>query len=290
LQPDSERDLIPAWQDGNLSAARQIVAMHQSEAIYVSYLLTGEHDQAIALAETGFLTLFNQSRTGDPDVEPRLLLLNLIAQSFLRGDYRERIRPDSGGLLLEPAPARFNVDDRRTLLLAALGRLDSRERAILILRDFSGLATGEITRLQERRGEPLVAPMETARQRVRQSLDIPAGDPLRPAFVEATFSAPRTEIWSRIEHDVAAIQQRSRKQSRLISAAIIVVILAILAGGTLALLGGAKDGTSSNSAGSQPGQQPASLPAGPTVGQSIDRSQNLRPPCQSRRPAFHRGC
>ena len=278
MQHDSQTDLIPAWQDGNLSAARQITSTFQSEAISVAYLLTGDRDAAVALAETGFLRLLRMTTSGDPDIDARLTLLNLIGQSYLRDDFRERVQPDVGGLLIESAPNRFQVDDRRTLLLAALGRLDNRERAILILRDFSGLDTSEITRLQERRGEPLVAPMETARQRIRQSVDIPAGDPLRPTFVEATFNAPRVDIWSRIEDDVTAIQARSRNQSRLISIGIVAVVMLVLVGGMLALLDSGGDGDDSNNFGAQPaGEPPTSLPAGPTVGQSIDMEPTPTP-------------
>lgn len=278
MQHDIQPDLISAWQSGSLDAARQIVSMHQPEAINVAYLLTGERDAAVALAETAFLRLFEVSSKGDPDIDPRITLLNLIGQSFLRGDYKERERPDSGGLLVGPAPARFQVDDRRTLLLAALSRLEQRERAILILRDFSGLDTSEMTRLQERRGEPLVAPMETARQRVRQSVDIPAGDPLRPAFVEAIFNAPRSDIWARVEDEVAAIQSRHRNQSRLISLGIVGVVLVLLVGGMIALLSGGGDEGSGRAGADVPAfPTRSSLPAGPTVGQSIDMEPTPTP-------------
>ncbi|HEV2126034.1 MAG TPA: hypothetical protein VGW38_25030, partial [Chloroflexota bacterium] len=216
MQRDTEDDRTPTSQQGNLVTAQQLVGALQSEALYVSFLLTGDRQAAIALAETAFLELFEQTNMSELDSDARAQLLLLIGKSFLRGDYKERIERNApAGLFIEPGPTRYGVDNRRTLLLAALGRLSDRERAGLVLGELGGLDSGTLNTLLERRNEPLAAPMETARQRVRQSVDVPPGEPLRSVLVEATFDAPRINLWPRLEEPLVEIQCRRRKHSQL---------------------------------------------------------------------------
>lgn len=236
MQREPERDLIVAWQQGNLTAARQLVAMLQSEALAVAYLLTGERQNATAVAEAGLLALFQHSRSGDPDIDRRNQLLTLLAQTYLGGDYKARLEQSDPALLPEPSPAHFNVDNRRSLLLAALGRLESRERTALILHDFSGLDASDLTTLA-RHNNSLIGALDAARARVRQSIDVPANEPLRRSFAEASMDAPRVDLWPRLEGSLADILRRERTQSRIISAGIVAVAVIILLAGSLALFG-----------------------------------------------------
>lgn len=254
MQRDTERDLISAWQQGNLGAARQLVTALQSEALYVSYLLTGERTAAVALAESGFLDLFEQAKTSEPDFDVHIRLLRLIGHSFLRGDYKQRERDDLPvGLALDSGPARFGVENRRTRLLAALGRLENRERTALVLGDFSGLERDELNAILERRNDTLTAPVETARQRVRQSLDIASGESLRPVLAEATFDAPRIDLWPRLEDTVTDIQRHQRQQSQIITYSIVAIVLVVLLAGIAALFSDQifSDGDSEGTAGAQ---------------------------------------
>lgn len=268
LQRDTERDSIPTWQQGNLVAAQQLVSTLQSEALYVSFLLTGDRQAAIALAEAGFLEFFGQNRVSEPDADGRTQLLLLIGKSFLKGDYKERIERDApAGLFTDPGPTRYGVDNRRTLLLAALGRLNDRERAGLVLGDLSGLDSTTLNTLLERRNEPLAAPMETARQRVRQSVDIPAGEPLRSALVEATFDAPKINLWPRLEEPLTDIQRRRRKQSQLITYGVVGAVLLVLVAsvallfGDVLLNGSEAEGSTS---GGEASEEATALPPEPT--------------------------
>ncbi|CAN5265814.1 hypothetical protein BH23CHL1_BH23CHL1_08320 [soil metagenome] len=267
MQRDTERDPTPTWQQGNLVAAQQLVGSLQGEALYVSFLLTGDRQAAIALAETGFLELFEHTRTSELDSDARTRLLLLIGKSFLKGDYTERIERDApAGLFADPGPTRYGVDNRRTLLLAALGRLNDRERVGLVLGDLSGLDSSTLNTLLERRNEPLAAPMETARQRVRQSVDLPAGEPLRSVLVEATFDAPKINLWLRLEAPLTEIQRRQKQQSQFITYGIVGAVLLVLVVGIAVLFGdGLLNGSEAegSSSGSAASEETTAIPTEP---------------------------
>ena len=269
MQRETERDLIAAWQEGNLTAARQLVSLLQADALNVAWLLTGNQASAVALAESAFLVLLERSRTDDLDTDRRAQLLTLLGQSFLRGDYRARIEENAPAFMpLQQTPARFNVDNRRSLIMAALGRLEDRERVALVLQDFSGLEVSELTRLAERRNDPLLGPMDTARLRVRQSLDLPAGEPLRRTFVEATFDAPRIDLWQRLEEPITDIHSRKRNQARLITFGVLAVIAVALVGGFIALFGDTLFDSATdngNRAAAQPIERPTMIIPTPTI-------------------------
>jgi hypothetical protein len=76
--------------------------------------------------------------------------------------------------------------------------------------------------------------METARQRLRQSLDIPQGESVRPALLDAGFDGPRDDLWPGLEDHVAEIQRGEQRRGQLmtygvVAAIVLVALIAIVA-------------------------------------------------------------
>lgn len=234
-----ERDPVGAWPSGDTLDAQIFVRARQSEVLSVAYLLTTGRDRARGLAIAAFLKFFEDAETLDPDADPRMVLLVYVGRCFLRGEYEaEPARPLV--MFNEPATQKYGVESRRARTLAALGRLDERERVALVLSEVGGFEPEDLNRVIERGNTLLVAPMETGRQRIRQSLDIPSGQPVRPALLETGFDGPRDDLWTHLEEPVAEIRNRSRRRNRLLTygaaagvALLAVVLLLVLAGDTL---------------------------------------------------------
>lgn len=234
MQRDSQQDVINAWQAGSVQAAQMFVRRHQAEIRGIAYLLTLDQNTARGLAHATFEQFFQSIRTIDPDSDPRIALLTRLGRTFLRKEY-EAEAPNPVAFMATPLPQKYGVENQRDRVTAALGRMDERERVALVLGEVAGFEPGQLNTVLERGNNALVAPMETGRQRLRQSLDIPAGNPVRPALLDAMFDGPQDDIWPAIEDNVAQIQRNEQRRGQLFTWGIAAGVILILLAGIIAL-------------------------------------------------------
>lgn len=234
MQQESQLDPIRAWQAGSLQAAHMLVRRHQSEIRGIAYLLTLDQDQGRGLAHATFEQFFQSISTLDPDSDPRLALLTRLGRSFLRKEF-EAEDPSPVAFMATAMPQKYGVENQRDRVMAALGRMDERERVALVLGEVAGFDPGQLNTVLERGNTALVAPMETGRQRLRQSLDIPMGNPVRPVLLDAMFDGPQEDIWPAIEDNVAEIQRGEQRRGQLLTWGIAAGVVLILLVGIIAL-------------------------------------------------------
>lgn len=234
MQQESQQDPIRAWQAGSLQAAHMLVRRHQSEIRGIAYLLTLDQDQGRGLAHATFEQFFQSIRTLDPDSDPRIALLTRLGRTYLRKEF-EAEEPGPVAFMAAAMPQKYGVENQRDRVMAALGRMDERERVALVLGEVAGFDPGQLNMVLERGNTALVAPMETGRQRLRQSLDIPMGNPVRPVLLDAMFDGPQEDIWPAIEDNVAGIQRDEQRRGKLLTWGIAAAVVLVLLGGIIAL-------------------------------------------------------
>lgn len=234
MQQEPQQDSIRAWQAGSLQAASTLVRRHQAEIRGIAYLLTLDQDQGRGLAHATFEQFFHTIRTLDPDSDPRIALLVMLGRTYLRGEF-EAEDPSPVAFMATAMPQKYGVENQRDRVMAALGRMDERERVALILGEVAGFDPGQLNMVLERGNTALVAPMETGRQRLRQSLDIPMGNPVRPVLLDAMFDGPQEDIWPAIEDNVAEIQRGDQRRGQLLTWGISAGVILIIIAGIIAL-------------------------------------------------------
>ena len=233
MQRNNERDLISAWQSGSLPAAEAFVRQRQAEVRTIAYLLTLERNQARGLAEAAFVRFFQSTRTMDADTDTRQELLVRLGRLFLRKEF-EAVEASQPDMFSAGPPQKYGVDNQRDRTLAALGRLEDRERIALVLGEVAAFDPSQINLVLERGNTALVAPMETGRQRLRQSLDIPQGQPVRPALLDASFDGPREDLWPELVDDISRIHREEQRRGQLVTYGVVagmflVALIAIIA-------------------------------------------------------------
>jgi DNA-directed RNA polymerase specialized sigma24 family protein len=236
MQRDNEHDQIRAWQAGSPSAAQALVRQRQTEIRSAAYLLTLDQDQARGLTEATFARFFRAARSLNPDADTRIELFVHLGRCFLRKEF-ESVQASNQSFQGVPGPQKYGVENQRERTLAALGRLEDRERVALILGEVGGFEPGQLNRVVERSNAILAAPMETARQRLRQSLDIPQGDSVRPALLDAGFDGPREDLWPLLEDQIAEIQRGEQRRGQLMTYGVIAAIVLVALIAVVALFG-----------------------------------------------------
>ena len=133
------RDLIAAYQPGDLHASERIVRVYQNEILRTAFLLTGSADGAITLARNTFLNYFRQLVRGDVPDDPRFGLLDQLGRTFNRDpDEDGQVNGDRSSRSLEgtvsydAGPQRYRVEDERSRVLSLLGLLDLPTRLGLV--------------------------------------------------------------------------------------------------------------------------------------------------------------
>jgi RNA polymerase sigma-70 factor (ECF subfamily) len=161
-RPPDDIALAERARGGDERAFEELVRMHQDIAFRTAYLLTGSAADAEDAAQTGFMkawTSLPRFRRGAPF---RPWLLRIVAneahnrrrsaarQEGLRLRSRAALPPDDAA----PSPERAAlVYEERERLLAAVRRLDDRDRDVLTCRYFLELSEDETaTVLDVRRG------------------------------------------------------------------------------------------------------------------------------------------
>ena len=112
-----------------------------------AYLLCRDWALAEDLLQTALVKVWRAWRrvSGDPDPYVYRVLVNTHA-SWWRRRWRSEIPTDSPPELADPVDATQVADDR-SAILAALGRLTDRQRAVLILRYFEDLTEQQVAKI-----------------------------------------------------------------------------------------------------------------------------------------------
>ncbi len=132
----SEGPLVdqPSFEDFVVARSRQLQRM--------AYLLTRDHHLAQDLVQTTYARIWpHWSRiSDDPTAYVRRVMVNTYTAWWRR---KWRGETPTGEMPDEGRPAGQNQVDDRTMLLAALGRLPARQRAIVVLRFLEDLSESE---------------------------------------------------------------------------------------------------------------------------------------------------
>ena len=113
-----------------------VVRHNQEELVRTAYLLTGDASRAQQLAEDAVQQQLRPLLRGYDRVDWRLDLLQTLGALYLAAPLPGA---EPGASPLVGAPTRFNVDDERTRMWAALARCETTQRLALVFRDFNQL-------------------------------------------------------------------------------------------------------------------------------------------------------
>jgi RNA polymerase sigma-70 factor (ECF subfamily) len=151
--------LIRRAQAGDAEAFGRLVERCMRRAYFAALSLVGSREDALDLSQEAFARAYRARLTLDPDrpFYPWLYqILRRLCFNFVR-DRRSRARTldradawlaDEAGRRAEPDPAeRYEREDARRRVAAAIEQLPPREREALALKEFEGLTYKEIAEL-----------------------------------------------------------------------------------------------------------------------------------------------
>jgi RNA polymerase sigma-70 factor (ECF subfamily) len=140
-RPPDESTLVALAKRGDAAAYEELVRMHQGIAFRVAYVAAGDRGDAEEAVQDGFVKAYRalgRFRGGAPF---RPWLLRIVANEARN---RRRSAGRRAGLVLQAAAASGDAapspeaaalsGERRSELLAAIGRLDERDRDVLVHR------------------------------------------------------------------------------------------------------------------------------------------------------------
>lgn len=160
-RPPDDVDLARRARSGDVRAFEELVRMYQGIAFRTAFLLTGSAADAEDAAQAGFVKAWGALRRFRPGLPFRPWLLQIVAnearnQRRSAGRWEALRLRASAERLRDAAPSQEGaalVRERREELLAMLGRLDERDREILVCRYLLELSEEEAaTVLGVRRG------------------------------------------------------------------------------------------------------------------------------------------
>lgn len=141
-----ERALVLAAQQGGRDAFAALVRMHERRAYAVARAITATHEDAEDAVQEGFLHAYRALDRFRPEQAFGAWLHRIVANAALDIGRRRKVRdadplPDAVSL-----PFRDPAEDEelRRRLVAGLGALSQRQRAVIVLHDVEGFTHGEI--------------------------------------------------------------------------------------------------------------------------------------------------
>ena len=164
LDPDEAADEMTAANDGpddgvlvqralagDDPAYGELVRRHQGAALRVAAGICGSTEEARDIVQDAFVKAYRNLRSWRGDAPVRAWLLRIVAndaRNAVRARARRQRREERFGALREagggdPVGETVAADDETRLLLALLGRLDERDRAVLACRFVAGLSERE---------------------------------------------------------------------------------------------------------------------------------------------------
>ena len=152
-RPLDDGELVTRAQQGDVAAYEELVRMHQATAFRTAYLLAGSTADAEEAAHDAFLKAFHALRRFRRGTPFRPWLLAIVANEARN---RRRSAGRRTALLLRaagegrpsgeaaPSPeAALLAGERRSTLLAGLGRLNDRDRTVIACRYLLELTEAE---------------------------------------------------------------------------------------------------------------------------------------------------
>ncbi|HEX2280526.1 MAG TPA: hypothetical protein VHG52_02065, partial [Thermomicrobiales bacterium] len=226
VQHEAGSEFVEGWRSGSLEAARAFVRSRQAESLLVAWLLTMDSDRARGLAAASLLTFLREPDGFDPDADPRLELLAAAGRCFLTREY-DAVPATQSHQITHSEREHLRIETGRDRTLAALGRLSESERLALVLSEVAGLDEREVNRVLGQSGVESVVQRGQGQRRMRQTLDLPPGDSVRPMLLEAGFDRPRDDLWPHLEGPLSRIQCREQRRRRMISLGFAGVVLLV---------------------------------------------------------------
>lgn len=152
--PPTESDLLARAREGDLDAYEQLVRLHRQLAFRTALVLTGNVADAEDAAQDAFVKAWKALMRCDPSRPFRPWLLTIVANEARN---RRRAAGRRDGLVLRAATAAETslpsaapspelallVAERHSTLLAALQRLDERDRQVIACRYLLDLSEAE---------------------------------------------------------------------------------------------------------------------------------------------------
>jgi RNA polymerase sigma factor (sigma-70 family) len=146
--PDDEQELVAAARRGDLVAFGELVRRHQHAALRVAAVAGADAEDA---AQEGFVrahAALHRFREGEPFRPWLLRIVANTARNRVRSSGRQRalaLRAGARSTIGAEGPAEVVVGrEQRDRLLAAMNRLDSKDRLILAYRWFEGMSESEM--------------------------------------------------------------------------------------------------------------------------------------------------
>jgi RNA polymerase sigma factor (sigma-70 family) len=182
-RPLTESELVEQARSGDLAAYERIVETYQGIAFRTAYLITGSAADAEEAAQDGFVKAhraLGRFRAGAP---LRPWLLSIVANEARN---RRRAAGRREALVLRaaeerrpgdaaPSPEAALLDhERRSAVLAALNRLDERDRQVIACRYFLELSEEETAAALGCRRGTVKSRLSRALDRLRQTEEIEA--------------------------------------------------------------------------------------------------------------------
>jgi RNA polymerase sigma-70 factor (ECF subfamily) len=173
-----EQGLIESAQRGDADAYGELVRRHQRAAIRAAAVAAGNASDAEDAAQEGFVKAYDaigRFRAGAPFRPWLLRIVTNAARNRQRTAQRQRalaVRAGSLAVVPQDSPADLvGAAEDRSRLVAALGRLDDRDRLILAYRWFEDLSEAEIATAVGCRRGTVKSRLSRAMARLRVEMD-----------------------------------------------------------------------------------------------------------------------
>lgn len=183
MTADTEMVLIRRAQAGDAEAFGQLVERHMRRAYFAALSLVGTREDALDLSQEAFARAYRARESIDPERPFYAWLYQILRRlcfNFVR-DRRSRAQTmtAAGGWLADeaadrawPDPAQaFERTEARRLIAEAIEQLPPREREVLALKEFEGLAYKEIAELVGIPIGTVMSRLYAGRQRLAQVLE-----------------------------------------------------------------------------------------------------------------------
>ncbi len=171
--PDSDGRLLELAGQGDRSALHELVLRHRRRIERLALVIVGRPEAACDIAQEAFVRMLQALDKLDPERGLKAWLdrvvVNLAVDHLRRRKRRAHL---SLPILTEPVqPERDDKSDRQALrerVYAALDRMPTKYRTVLVLRDLEGCQVGEIAELLRRRPGTVRWRLSVARRMFRR--------------------------------------------------------------------------------------------------------------------------
>lgn len=207
-----------AWMS---SAVRQA----QHDILRTAYLLSGDDEQARELARRGTLAALERAIKRDVDGDLRRDALICTAREWMAAGGARHSSAGMAGAIQQ----RYQVDDERSRMRAALDLLSRQQRAVLVLHDFAGLTPDDLRAVRlASDDQALNELLDMARERVRSHAGVEESGRLHGALARFSIDAPRVDLWPELSAPVRAMLWRSGRRQRRAAMVIAGLSVAVL--------------------------------------------------------------